>query len=71
MGASVGWTILSIVAEKMTSKALSQRASGSRSKSIRVRKNSSGGREYVSAVGEADVLRRVSRDRESPIVWIS
>ena len=44
MGASVGWAILSIVAEKMTSKALRQRASGSRSKSIRARENSSGGK---------------------------
>ena len=71
MGACVGWTILSIVAEKMTSKALRQRASGSRSKSIRARENSSGGREYASAVGEADVLSHVSRDRKSPIVRIS
>ena len=71
MGASVGWTILLIVAEKMTSKALHQRASGSRSKSAWVRENSSGGREYASAVGEADVLSCVSRDRESPVVWIS
>ena len=69
MGAGVGWTILSIVAEKMTSKALRHRAS--RSKSVRARKNSSGGREYASAVGEADVLSCVSRDRESPAVWIS
>ena len=71
MGACVGWTILSIVAKKMTSKALHQRAGGSRSKSARARENSSGGREYVSAIGEADVLSRVSRDRESPVVWIS
>ena len=71
MGASVGWTILSIVAEKMTLKALCHRASGSRSKSVGTRKNLSGGREYVSAVGEADVLSRVSWDRESPVVRIS
>ena len=71
MGASVGWTILSIVAEKMASKALRQRAGGSWLKSVRVRENSSGGREYVSAVREADVLSCVSRDRESPVVWIS
>ena len=51
MGASVGWTILLIVAEKMTSKAPRQRASGSRSKSVRARENLSGGREYASAVG--------------------
>ena len=71
MGASVGWAVLSIVAEKMTSKALRHRASGSRSKSIRVRKNLSGGGEYASAIGEADVLSHISRDRESAIVWIS
>ena len=70
MGACVGWTILSIVAEKMTPKALRQRASGSGSKGIRAREYSSGGGEYTSAIGEADVLSRVSRDRESPIVWI-
>ena len=34
MGACVGWTILSIVAEKMTPKALHQRASGSGSKGV-------------------------------------
>ena len=70
MGACVGWTILLIVAEKMTSKALHQRASGSGLKGIRVREYLSGGREYTSAIGEADVLSRISRDRESPVVWI-
>ena len=64
-------TILSIVAEKMTSKALHQRTSGSRLKSVGVRENSSRGGEYASAIGEADVLSRVSRDGESPVVWIS
>ena len=71
MGASVGWTILSIVAEKMASKALRQRAGGSWLKSVRVRENLSGGREYSSTVGEVDVLSHVSRDREGSIVWIS
>ena len=71
MGACVGWTILSIVAEKMAPKALHQRASGSGSKDVRVREYTSGGREYVSAIGEADVLSHISRDRESAIVWIS
>ena len=71
MGACVGWTILLIVAEKMTLKALCQRASGSRSESVRAREDLSGRREYASAVGEVDVLSHVSRDRESPVVWIS
>ena len=71
MGACVGWTILLIVTKKMTSKALRQRASGSRLKSVRARENSSGGREYASAVREADVLSCVSRDREGPVVRIS
>ena len=71
MGTCVGWAILSIVAEKMTSKALRQRTSGSRSKSVGARENSSRGGEYVSAIGEVHVLSRVSRDGESPIVWIS
>ena len=70
MGACVGWTILSIVAEKMTPKALRQRASGSGSKDVRAREYSSGGRECTSAIGEADVLSCISRDRESPIVWV-
>ena len=70
MGACVGWTILSIVAEKMTPKALHQRASGSRSKGVRAREYSSGGREYTSAIREADVLSCISRDREGPVVWI-
>ena len=70
MGACVGWTILSIVAKKMTLKALCQRASRSRSKGIRVREYSSGGGEYTSAIREADVLSHISRDRESPVVWI-
>ena len=71
VGAGVRRTVLSIVAEKMASKALRQRAGGSWSKSVRVRENSSGGREYSSTVGEVDVLSHVSRDRESPVVWIS
>ena len=70
MGACVGWTILSIVAEKMTPKALRQRASRSRSKGVRAREYSSGGREYTSAIREVDVLSHISRDRESPVVWI-
>ena len=71
VGARVGWAILSIVAEKMTPKAFCQRASKSRSKSVRARENSSGGREYASAVGEADMLSCVPGDRESSVVWIS
>ena len=71
MGACVGWAILSIVAEKMTSKALRQGTSGDGLKGVRVREYSSGGREYARAVREADVLSYVSRDRESPVVWIS
>ena len=71
MGASVGWTILSIVAEKMTPKALCQRASGSRSKSIRAREYLSGGGEYMSAVREANMLSDVSGDREDTIVRVS
>ena len=68
--ACVGWTILSIVAEKMTPKALSQRASGSRPKSVRARENPSGGGEYTSAVREANVLSNVSGDREGAIVRV-
>ena len=70
MGACVGWTILSIVAEKMTLKALRQRASGSGSKGVRTREYSSRGGEYTSAIGEADVLGCISRDREGSVVRI-
>ena len=71
MGACVGWTILSIVAKKMTSKALRKRAGGSRSKGVRAREYSSGGGEYVRAVREVNVLSCVSRDREGSVVWVS
>ena len=71
MGARVGWAILSIVAEKMTPKTLCQRASRSRSKSVWVREYSSGGREYTSAIREANMLSDVSRDREGSIVRVS
>ena len=70
MGTSVGWTILSIVAEKMTLKALSQRASRSRLKSIRAREYLSGGGEYTSAIREANMLSGVSGDWEGAIVQV-
>ena len=71
MGARVGWTILLIVAEKMTLKALHQRASGSGSKGIRVREYLSGGGEYTSAIREANMLSSVSGNWEGSIVRIS
>ena len=70
MGAHVGWAILSIVAEKMTPKALRQRACGSRSKGIRVREYSSGGRENASAIRELNMLSDISGNREGAIVRI-
>ena len=71
MGAGVGWAVLSIVAEKMTPKALCQRASRGRPKSVGVRKYPSGGGEYTRAVWEANVLSDVSGNRESAVVWVS
>ena len=71
MGASVGWAILSIVAEKMTLKTLRQRASGSGSKSVRVREDSSGGGEYTSAIREVNMLSSVSGDWEGSVVRVS
>ena len=68
--ACVGWAILSIVAEKMTPKALCQRASGSRLKSVRVREYPSGGGEYTSAVREANMLSDVLGNGEGAIVWV-
>ena len=70
MGAHVGWAILLIVAEKMTPKALHQRASGSGSKSIWAREYSSGGGEYMSAVREANMLSSISGDWEGTIVRV-
>ena len=68
--AGVGRTVLSIVAEKMTSKAFRQRTSGSRSKSVRAWKDSSGGGEYTCAIREADMLGYVPRDGKSSVVWV-
>ena len=70
MGARVGWAVLSIVAEKMTPKALCQRASGSRPKSIGAREYPSGGGEYTSAVREVNMLSDVSGNREGTIVRV-
>ena len=71
MGARVGWTILSVVAEKMTPKTLCQGTSRSGSKSVRARKYLSGGGEYMSAIREANMLNSVSRDWESSVVRVS
>ena len=71
MGARVGWTILSIVAEKMTLKTLSQGTSRSRSKSVGTRKYPSGGGEYTSAIRKLNVLGGVSGDWESSVVRVS
>ena len=70
MRACVGWAILSIVAEKMTLKALCQRASGSGSKSIGAREYPSGRGEYTSAIQEVNMLSDISENREGAIVWI-
>ena len=71
MGARIGWTILSIVAEKMTPKTLSQRTSRGRLKSIRAREYPSRGGEYTSAIREANMLGGVSGDWESSVVRVS
>ena len=68
--ACVGWTILLIVAEKMTLKALCQRACGSRPKSVGAREYLSGGGEYTSAIRETNMLSDVSGDREGAIVRV-
>ena len=70
MGACVGWTILSIVAKKMTPKTLCQRTSRSGVKSVRVWKYPSGGGEYTSAIREADMLSGVSGDWEGSVVRV-
>ena len=70
MGACVGWAILSIVAEKMTPKALCQRASGNRLKSVGAREYPSGGGEYSSAVRKVNMLSDVSGNGEGAIVWV-
>ena len=68
--ACVGWAVLSIVAEKMTLKALCQRASRSRPKSVGAREYTSGRREYTSAVREVNMLSNVSGNREGAIVRV-
>ena len=70
MRACVRGAVLSIVAETMAPKALSQRTSRSGSKCIRAREYSSGGRENVSAIRESDVLGGVPRDWEGSIVRV-
>ena len=70
MGARVGWAILSIMAEKMTPKTLSQGTSRSRSKSIRARKCPSGGGEYTSAIREVNMLGGVSGNWKSSVVRV-
>ena len=54
----------------MTLKALCQRASGSRLKSVGVREYPSGGGEYTSAVREANMLSDVMGNGEGAIVWV-
>ena len=54
----------------MTPKALSQRASRGRPKSVGARKYLSGGGEYTRAVREANMLSDVSGNRESAVVWV-
>ena len=70
MRACVGGAVLSIVTEMMTPKTFSQRTSRGRSKCVRAREYSSGGRENVSAVRESNVLSSVPRDWESSVVWV-
>ena len=70
MRACVGWAILSIVAEKMTPKALGQRASRGRPESVGVRKYPCGGGEYMCAIWEANVLSDVSGNRERAVVRV-
>ena len=70
MRACVGGAILLIVTETMTLKAFGQGTSRCGSKSVRARKYPSGGGEYVSAVGELNVLGSIPRDWKGPIVRV-
>ena len=70
MGAHVGWTILLIVAEKMTLEALCQGTSRSGLKSVRARKYPSGGRKYTSAIREVNMLGGISGDWEGSVVRV-
>ena len=54
----------------MTPKALCQRASGGRPKSVRAREYPSGGGEYTRAVREANMLSDVAGNRESAVVRV-
>ena len=68
--ASVGGAILSIVAKKMTPKALHKRTSWSWSEGIKVRKYASGRGEYTSTIRELNMLGSISGDREGSIVRV-
>ena len=70
VGTSVRGTVLMIVAEKMTSKTLSQRASRGWVKDVGVRENSSGRREDMSAIRELDVLGCIMRDGEGMVFFV-
>ena len=58
------------MAEKMTLKALCQRASGGRPKSVGAREYPSGGGEYMSAIREANMLSNISGNREGAVVRV-
>ena len=70
MRARVGEAILSIVTKTMTLKAFGQGTSRSGLKSVGARKYPGGGGEYVSAIGESNVLGSIPRDWESPVVQV-
>ena len=71
MRAGIGETVLLIMAEKMASKTLSQRASRSRAKGTRVGEYLSGRGEDLSAIGELNMLGSIPGDREGIVFIIS
>ena len=67
---SIGGAVLSIVAEKMASKAFSEGTGRSRVKGSRTREYLSGRGEYPSAIRELDVLGSVPGGREGIIFFV-
>ena len=70
MGAGISGAVLTIVAEKMTTKAFGQRTSRSGAAAFRLREDPSRGREDLGTIRELDVLCCISMDGEGVVLFI-
>ena len=71
VGAGISGEILMIVAEKITMKTFSQRASRTGATSFGLREDMSSGRDNLSAIGESNVSCCILRDGEGMVLFIS